>query len=281
MIGTPIYNYKVLKVFNNNVLLVEHNSKEKILYSKGIGFGKKTGDIVPIGSSIDKIYSIEDKSNSNKFNQLLTYVDSGLVGLCEEIIYMMGMELNEELDEKIHISLTDHIAFALKRLRENDEIANPFLVETEILYRREFEIAKKAISILQKRIGISIPDGEIGFITLHIHSARQHGKLSNTLKYAFLTNSIAERIEQYYNVVVDRQSISYARFVTHLRFAIERIINKNPIKNALLGTIRREYPESYKLAEEICTLIERQLQIEVVEDEVGYIALHIEKLKSD
>lgn len=281
MNNTTAQNYMVLKVFNNNVLLVEHRGKEKILYSKGIGFGKKTGDRVPVDVNIEKTYSIEDKGNSNKFNQLLSYVDNELIGLCEEMIYMMSKELNEELNEKIHISLADHIAFALKRLKENDEISNPFLLETEILYKREFEIAKKAIGMLEKKTGVSIPDGEIGFITLHIHSARQKGKLSNTVKYALVTNAVVEKIEKAFNISVDRQSINYARFVTHLRFAIERIIKNNPIKNALLGTIRKEYPDSYKLAEEMCRFIEEQFLIKVVEDEVGYIALHIEKLRSE
>jgi len=273
-------DYMILKVFNNNVLLVTQNNKEKILFGKGLGFGKHLGDILTSGTKIDKIFSLDDKANYDNFKELVTNIDDELIGLCEEIIFMISKELNEELNEKIHISLTDHIAFTLKRLKQNDEIENPFLVETETLYKREFEIAKKAVSMLEKKMNIIIPDGEIGFITLHIHSARNNGKLSNTIKYTFLANSIIELIEDSLNLQIDTRSIDYVRFITHIRFAIERLVNNNTIKNELFDIIKKQYNESYILAEKVCRLIENQLNLTVVEAEVAYIAVHIEKFRN-
>jgi transcriptional antiterminator len=151
--------YKIKKILNNNVVLATQHNDEKILFSKGIGFTNNIGDIVPNGTKIEKVFSIEDKDNSTKFNKLVSTVDNEIIGISEEIIYMVGKELNEELDEKIHIALADHIAFTLNRLTKNDEIFNPFLVETETLYKKEFEIAKKATSLLEKRTKIEIPEG--------------------------------------------------------------------------------------------------------------------------
>ncbi|MCB2290103.1 PRD domain-containing protein [Clostridium sp. CS001] len=272
-------DYTIQKVFNNNVLLVTQKKKEKILFGKGLGFGKHLGEILSSDTKIDKVFSLDDKTNYNNFKELVTTVDDELIGLCEEIIFMISKELNEELNEKIHISLTDHIAFTLKRLKQNDEIENPFLVETETLYKREFEIARKAVSMLEKKMNIVIPDGEIGFITLHIHSARNKGKLSNTIKYCFLSNSIIELIEDSLNLQVDKKSIDYARFITHIRFAIERLLNNSPIRNELLDIVKKQYAESYSLAEKVCKLIESELNLDVSPDEVAYIAVHIEKLR--
>ncbi|MCY6356524.1 glucose PTS transporter transcription antiterminator GlcT [Clostridium sp. ZS2-4] len=274
------YDYKVNKVFNNNVILVSQNDKEKIIIKKGLGFGKKTGDIISGDTSIEKVFVIREEDNFSRFNQLLTNVDEDVVGMCEEIISMISDELKEELNEKIHISLTDHIAYTLKRLEKDDEIINPFLIETETLYKNEFQIAEKAVRIIEKRTGLKVPDGEIGFITLHIHSARNKGNLSNTIKYAFLCNSIVEFIEDSLDIYIDRQSLDYARFLTHIRFAIERILSDNPIKNELLSAIKKQYKQSYKLAKKVAKIIERDLNIEVVEDEIGYICIHIEKLKN-
>jgi transcriptional antiterminator len=273
-------DFKIIKIFNNNVILVNHENKEKIILGKGIGFGKHQGDTIENSPKLNKVFSLEDDGNSNKFKELITKVDNRTIGICEEIIYMLSRELNEELDEKIHISLIDHIAFTLYRLQQKDEIQNPFLIETETLYKSEFELAKKAVAMLEKETGISIPEGETGFITLHIHSARNRGKLSNTIKYAYLSNSIVEMIEDELNIAIDRRSLDYARFVTHIRFAIERIINSSPIKNDLLGAIKKQFKSSYKLSKKVAELIENELGIRVVEDEVGYIAMHIEKLKS-
>ncbi|WP_027624132.1 glucose PTS transporter transcription antiterminator GlcT [Clostridium lundense] len=277
MKNLSISNYRVIKVFNNNVLLVKQNDVEKILFYKGIGFGKHTGDIIPSETKVDKIFVIENKDNYKNFKELISRTDSNIVGLCEEVISMISDSLGEQLNEKIHVSLTDHISYTIIRLMNNDEIENPFLVETETLYKKEFEIARKAVSMLENRLNITIPDGEIGFITLHIHSARNQGKLSNTLKYTFLCNTIIEFVEDELDIEIDRQSLDYARFLTHIRFAIERILNDTPIKNDLLPTIKKQYAASYKLAEKVSKIIEDELYLKVVEDETAYISIHMEK----
>lgn len=278
--NASISNYKIIKIFNNNVILVSNENKEKIILGRGIGFGKHPGDTIQNSPAINKVFSLEDDGNSSKFNELITKVDDRTIGICEEIIYMLSKELNEELDEKIHISLIDHIAFTLHRLQQKDEIQNPFLIETETLYKSEFELAKKSVLMLEKETGVSIPEGEIGFITLHIHSARNRGKLSNTIKYAYISSSVVELIEDELNIEVDRKSLDYARFVTHIRFAIERIMNNSPIKNELIGAIKKQFKNSYKLSQKVAKLIENELGMKVVDDEIGYIAMHIEKLRS-
>lgn len=272
-------NYHVIKVFNNNVVLVKQAGIEKVLYQKGLGFGKHADDIIADDIDIEKIFSIVDRNNCKSFNELTSSIDKSLVALCEEIIYMISKELGEELNEKIHISLIDHISFTLKRLETHDEIQNPFLAETETLYKREFQLAKKAMSMLEKHINVSIPDGETGFIALHIHSARSGGKLSNTIKYASLSCSIKDLIENELNISIDCESFDYVRFLTHIRFAIERIMNNNPIKNELLVSIKRKFKKSYEIATKAAGIIENELSINVVEDEIGYLAIHIERLR--
>lgn len=278
--NTETSNFNVIKVFNNNIVLVSQENVEKILYEKGIGFGKHLGDSISKTTSIEKIFSIEDKTNSSNFFELVNSVDRELIALCEEVIYMISKELNEDLNEKIHISLIDHITFTLKRLKKGEDIKNPFLVEIETLYPREFELGQKAAIMIENKTKIHIPDDEIGFITLHIHSARNDGKLSNTVRYAFLSNTIIEMIEDASNVEIDRKSLDYARFITHIRFAIQRILNNTPIQNDLLDSIKYQYYSSFKLAQKISRFLEGELELKVVEDETAYLAIHIQRFKS-
>lgn len=274
--------YQVEKIFNNNVILAVQDGKERILLAKGIGFGKKPGEIIPAHTSVEKIFSIQNEQNSEKFRQLLGQISDATFIMCENIIHMISCELGEELDEKIHINLVDHIAFILKRLSNGDQINNPFLTEVEILYRQEFEIAKKAVEMLAEQSGVQIPGGEIGFIAMHIHSARNSGKLSQTIKCAFLANVITEIIEKEQKISIDRKSLDYARFVTHVRFTVERLLRNTPITNDLLGTIKRKYKTSYALAKEVGKIIADELDIPAVpEGEIGYITIHIEKLCTD
>lgn len=272
-------NMTVTKVFNNSIVLVKWKGKEKILFSKGIGFGKKFGDVILEGTEVDKIFNIENEENIKNFNNIIARVDNDFFILCEEIIYNISESLGEELSENIHIGLTDHLFFATKRLKAKEEIQNPFVVEIETLYREEFEIAKDVAKKIKKDINIDMPKGEIAFIALHIHSARKNGKLSNTIKYSYLSNIIVDHVENSLEIKIDRKSLDYARFLTHIRFAIERLIKNNPIKNDLIYVIKETYEKSYKIAEEIGVLLEEELDTKVIEDEIAYLAMHIERFR--
>lgn len=270
--------YYVVKVFNNNIVLALEDSSEKIILGKGIGFGRQTGETIEHNNSIEKVFTLQEPGNRIKFSELINIVDEDILSVCEKIITIIENDLQETLHESIHISLTDHISFALKRLKENNDIENPFLIETEVLFKREYALALKAVEILEKHTGIKIPNGEAGFIALHIHSARNKGVLSKTIKYTYISNTIVKFVEDSLNITLNRESINYARFIVHLRFAIERLVNNTPIKNELLGTIKRKYKNSYRISQRIGEIIEKNLNVKVVPNEIGYIAIHLENL---
>ncbi|HBF39931.1 MAG TPA: transcription antiterminator BglG [Firmicutes bacterium] len=272
--------YVVVKVFNNNVILAKNQNAEKILIRKGLGFGKKVGDCIDSDVSFEKIFAIDNQETSSKFNQLIAQIDASLVGICEEIIAMMSNETGQPVGDEIHVRFIDHIAFAVYRLKNNDKIENPFMIEIETLYPGEVALARKAVAILEKNIGIIFPESEVGFIALHVHSLKNQGKLSNAIQYTYLCNSVMEIIEDEFGLEIDRKSIDYARFITHLRFAIERITQHIPIKNDLLSAIKKMYKTSFKLAKKVAELLEDETGLKVTETEIGYIAMHIERLKN-
>lgn len=274
------HGYEVVKVFNNNVLLAKHHGAEKILIKKGLGFGRRTGDRIDEATVFDKIFGMESHETSAKFDQLMEAVDPDLIGLCEEVLCMISTEIDDPVNAETHIRLIDHIAFTIYRLRRNDQIENPFIVEIETLYSREYAIARKAVAMLSEALKLEIPESEIGFIALHIHSLRNNGKLSNTIKCASICNSALELIESELRLSIDRKSIDYVRFISHIRFAVERITKNIPIRNDLLSSIKRTYKASYKLAQGISGLMAEELRLKVPDAETGYIALHIERLKN-
>lgn len=269
----------IIKTFNNNIVLVERENTEQILFSKGIGFNKREGQVVSKGTLIEKVFVIEDTKNISNFRKIIERNNKDFVAFCEGLIFDLSNDLKEQLSENIHIGLIDHISFAIRRLKNEEIIENPFLVEIETLYPLEFNLAQRMGIKISEFINLDIPDGEIAFIALHIHSARNNEKLSNTIKYAYISNSIIECVEDMLDIEINKKSLDYARFITHIRFAIERIMTKTPIKNDLLGVIKNKYVKSYEIAIEVAKLLEEELEIKVVEDEIAYIAMHIERFR--
>lgn len=277
--GVNIKKGIVIKALNNNMVLIKEQGVEKILLAKGIGFNKKFGDILEDNLEVDKVFSIEDKKNQENLKEVYNRVDGEFVAICEEALAEISEELGEELNETIHIGLIDHLAIAMKRLKNKEQINNPFIVEIETLYSVEFEIAKKIVNKLQDKYEIDFPEGEIGFITLHIHSARNGKMLSNSIKYSYLSNKIIIYIEEKFNSKIDKRSLDYARFLSHVRFTIERVLTDTVLKNDLTEIIKKSYPVSYEIAEGASKIIEETLDKKVCDDEVAYIAMHVERFR--
>ncbi|EHI97791.1 transcriptional antiterminator, BglG [Clostridium sp. DL-VIII] len=277
--STIIDSAVIIKSYNNNIVSVKMNEKERVLFGKGIGFGKKLGDVIEKGTEVEKIFVIEDDDNLRNFKQVIENVDEEFLILCEKMISYIEAELKENLDERIHIALVDHLNFALKRLSNNEEIENPFIVEIKALYPKEYKLGEKVSEILQNETKVSIPMGEIGFIALHIHSARNSGKVSNTIKNTYLINSIIGFIEEKLGIQIDKTSLDYARFLTHLKFAIKRIAADISIKNDFIKEIKSKYKLSYKIAKGVSNILIDRLEKDIAEDEIAYLAMHIERFR--
>lgn len=269
----------VLKVFNNNIVLVNSGNIEKILFAKGIGFGKKPDCIIPKGTSIDKIFVIENQENIDNLKNLINQIDAGFFAACEEAIYEISKMVNKELNERIHIGLIDHLFLAVKRIKDNEEIENPFLIETKTLYSKEYKLAELVGRMVGIYSNIDIPDGEIGFIALHIHSALNDGKISNTIKNTNLLNDIVEYVENSLGYSIPKDSLDYARFCTHVKFAIQRILTNSTVDNDLTNIIKSTYAESYFISEGIADIIGRSLSIEVTEEEIACLTIHVERFR--
>lgn len=269
----------VVKVFNNNIVLVNSEDIEKILFAVGIGFGKKPGSVIPKGTSINKVFIIEEKENINNLKELVKVIDSEFFAACEEAIYEVSNMVDEELNERIHISLIDHLFFAIKRLKNNEKIENPFLIETQTLYSKEYNLAKLVGKMIENHSNVEIPDGEIAFIALHIHSALNDGKISNTIKNTNLISEIVEYVEGKLDCQIYKDSLDYARFCTHVKFAIQRIMSNNTIDNDLTKIIKETYKESYIISEGIGRIIEKNIGISVTDDEISCLTIHVERFR--
>lgn len=279
-LGGEFVKIEVKKVFNNNVILVHELEKnvEAVVVGKGIGFGKKNGKQYELDESdISKVFKNMDSELGKEYNDLIKLVDPEVIGLTEEIIQYATSKLGE-LNYHIHIMLTDHIAFAIERLKDDQEIINPFLYEIKALYPREFEVSEYAKNLINKRMGIMIPDGEKGFIAMHIHSAMKNKAVKETVENARILTEVIEIIEEYMNIRIKKDDLSYVRLVHHINTAIIRMETNHEIENPLLDNIKKEMKSSFILANKIGNHIVEAKGISINEHELGYLALHIERL---
>jgi transcriptional antiterminator len=273
-------SFKIKKTLNNNVLIASHDSYgEVVLIGKGISFGKKEEDIIQ-EDSYEKMFVLTNQKEQEQYKLLLSDIDEEMLEIMQEVIQYIFERVDKPLNEHIHIALTDHIAFALKRLQQGMDLKNPFLLETKSLYPFEYDLATEVINMLNDKLNVQLPEGEIGFIALHIHSSISNKPLSEVNQYSQLISRLTEVIEESLKIKVDRESVNYLRLIRHLRYTIERVNSgesvTEPEKLAFL--LKKEYPLCYNTSWKMIKVMQQVLKKSVYEAEAVYLTMHLYRL---
>ncbi|OJG73035.1 BigG family transcription antiterminator [Enterococcus quebecensis] len=273
---------KIKKVLNQNAVLVVDAGQEKVAVGKGVGFNKKKNDLLP-QQQVERMFVMEPEG-LKKLQVLLSQIDEKYFFVTEAIIAHAETVLGEKLNEHINIGLSDHIAFAAENIQNNIIVRNKLLNEIEILYSEEFSIAQWAVDYLTQTLGIPFSYDEAGYIAIHIHSARS-GRTDNSksIREVTIVSEVIHLIEQELGINIhdEKMSLSYSRLVNHLRLFIHRFQQSQyaVLDDEILDIVRKKYAESYEISKKVQVLLMRNFHYQVPNEELGYLAIHIERLK--
>ncbi|WP_435309506.1 PRD domain-containing protein [Sebaldella termitidis] len=274
-------NFEIIKVFSNNVVLCEDKRKntEIIAVGCGIGFKAKAGTFIS-DSAIEKLYGELSEEDKKYLSDIMSNTDSEILDIVEDALKIIDKELKEKLSIYFHLTMLSHLSFAIERSKYGTIIRNPFLEELRVLYPQEYRIAEKFIAEVNKHLEYKLEIDEVGFITMHIHAALRGVKVSETSEQLTLTYELVKVIEIELGHKIDRESYDFIRLLTHLKFAVNRVKNNIKIENILLPEIKKKLKLYYKISQKVAKFAEKNYNILFNEDEVGYITIHLAKIKS-
>lgn len=269
---------KIRKILNNNAVVIMDGQQEKIAVGAGIAFNKKKNDIVN-ATKIEKLFVMKE---NKKLEQLLYRIPEEHFTISEEIITHAEGYIGTKLNEHIHIVLTDHISFAIEREKQGIQLKNKLLHEIKILYKREYEIGLWAIQHIKEKCDIEMPIDEAAFIALHIHTMKiKGGDLRETVRITTIVRDMIQTIKRFLNIIVEEDDISYQRLTTHLRFALTRVnhYELHVMDEEMFEMIKKKFPLSFQCAAEVAKELLVDYGVDLPEQELGYITLHIERLR--
>ncbi|MDY0406831.1 PRD domain-containing protein [Virgibacillus sp. 179-BFC.A HS] len=269
---------KVAKVLNNNAVIIKDGDLEKIAIGAGIGFHKRKNDPVNL-QKIEKLFVLED---NKKLEQLLMRIPEEHFILSEEIIAYAEAKLHAKLNSHVLLALSDHISFAIERESQGIHLQNKLLQEIKILYRDEFEIGLWALDHIKEKLGLEMPVDEAAFIALHIHTMKiQGGDLHETIRETTIIRDMVEVIKQTLGITIKEEDLAYERLITHLRFAVSRAkqYEVHAMDEEMLQMIRRKFKIAYECALQVNKQLSEVYGFRLPEEELGYITLHIERLR--
>ena len=221
-------------------------------------------------------------SENQKLEQLLNRIPEEHFTICEEIITYAEDFLGMKLNEHIHIVLTDHISFAIERTKDGVRITNKLLQEIKIMYQQEFEIGVWALQHIKERCHVEMPVDEAAFIALHLHTMKpQGGDLHQTVRHTIIIRDMIQSISNQLKMTINEEALSYQRLITHLRFMLARLnqYELHIIDEEMSEMIQKKFPFSYRCAHEVAKDLECIHAIKLPTQELGYIALYIERLR--
>ncbi|MBU5680342.1 BglG family transcription antiterminator LicT [Blautia sp. MSJ-9] len=269
------------KVINNNIISAyEKSGAEVIVMGRGIGFKKKQGEVVP-ADQISKIFRIKSRTLAEQFKELLANMPLERVRISDEIISHAKDHLKLKLNQSIYVTLTDHINFAIERVSQGIEPQNALLWEIKRFYPQEFQLGIYALELIQDRLGILLPEDEAGFIALHFVNAEYGTDIRDAVKFPDQMQAIVDIVERDLGILLDESSLHYERFMTHIKFLIQRIYRKELLSSEdreLSLLMQRKYPREYQCSVKVAEYIMQATGSRLSEEEIMYLSVHIRRV---
>lgn len=274
-------NIIIEKVINNNIISAyEKSGAEVIVMGRGIGFKKKQGEVVP-ADQISKIFRIKSRTLAEQFKELLANMPLERVRISDEIISHAKDHLKLKLNQSIYVTLTDHINFAIERVSQGIEPQNALLWEIKRFYPQEFQLGIYALELIQDRLDILLPEDEAGFIALHFVNAEYGTDIRDAVKFPNQMQAIVDIVERDLGILLDESSLHYERFMTHIKFLIQRIYRKELLSSEdreLSLLMQRKYPREYQCSVKVAEYIMQATGSRLSEEEIMYLSVHIRRV---
>ncbi|GAA6265783.1 transcriptional antiterminator LicT [Ruminococcus sp. f11] len=276
-------NIIIEKVINNNIISAyEKSGAEVIVMGRGIGFKKKQGEVVP-ADQISKIFRIKSRTLTEQFKELLANMPLERVRISDEIISHAKDHLKLKLNQSIYVTLTDHINFAIERVSQGIEPQNALLWEIKRFYPQEFQLGIYALELIHDRLGILLPEYEAGFIALHFVNAEYGTDIRDAVKFPDQMQAIVDIVERELGILLDESSLHYERFMTHIKFLIQRIYRKELLSSEdreLSLMMQRKYPREYQCSVKVAEYIMQATGCRLSEEEIMYLSVHIRRVST-
>lgn len=273
--------YKIKKILNHNSLIGmgEDDANEYLIMGKGIAFGKKINESIEAGEK-STVYSLQELTERGDAKEIISSVSPVCLEMSNEILTRAEKEFGK-IDRSILFPMADHIEFAVKRIKNHEQISNPLTDDIRVLFHKEFEIAQCIRPMLSEKLQTEIDEHEIGYIALHIHSAIEDENISQSMQIAKSVRECISLTEKYTKHKIDIMSLSYNCLINHIRYMIARSLKGEHLKVSMNDYMAVQFPESFSTASQICSEFEQNLNLELNDAEIGYLAMHIERMMTD
>ncbi|MFE4709101.1 BglG family transcription antiterminator [Peribacillus simplex] len=208
----------------------------------------------------------------------------------EEILAIRSQILKKIQEYKINLSdiglnnLIIHIAIACKRIYSENYVSLYPEDLKDIIEQMEYEVAIEIVKGIEETFQIVFPEAETAYVAIHLLGLKLNSEISTSAKEVQnfidkeiydLTTSILESIENELRLGIKDDKELFIGMSLHLKPAINRYRYGMNLRNPILQEIKSNYPLAFEASIVAGRVIKQKSGIDMHENEIGYIALHI------
>ena len=277
----------IKQVLNNNVVIALDNlNNEIIVVARGIGFKNKNNSIIDENAYYDLKRYVLDNAGFDEIRNAYERIPQDILELSSTLL-----EKEKKQKEIIHfisinavMLLADHIYETVQRLKKGFYLRNALTNEIKMFYKNEFDISMAVKTTLLEKYEVALNDDEIAFIAIHLINLNSNN-MNETITSIQIVDDLVNIVRRVMNIELKVNSYTYTRFITHLKYFALRIINNQKINSKKKKKLAQFVKENYKLPYSCAMAMKRYIiskyNYEIVNDEVIYLALHLENLEKE
>lgn len=275
-----MYRLIIIKKINNNVAIgLDNNHREIVVIGKGIGFGELPYELSDL-SKIDRTYYDIDKSLVN----LTLEIPDELFGIVSDTVEKFKAEFGKELNPNIVFTLSDHINFGIERAQTNLTWNYSIQSDIEVSHPTEIELAKELLFQVNNRLNVSLPNSEIYGIALHlINAQKDFAENVDNEESDVLIRGIIDIVETFFKIELDKKSMNYVRFVTHLNYLFKQKKSNNHVSSEnikLYKVMKKDFPNIFECVLKIQEYLNQFSEQDLNDEDRLYLMLHLNRVLS-
>lgn len=273
----------IRQILNNNLVLTKNSSGEEIIVKgKGVGFQKSKGDSVD-ESKVEKVFTFEKSKQGKRFQNFISTIPIEFINLTDEIVDYAVSQYQMKLRDSLYIALSDHLEGVCNRYNNGIQMPNALLFDIQRMYPKEYDIGKFALRLLKREKQMDLKNDEAGYIAMHFLNAQTDENIEDIYMITKIVGEVLDIVQTHFRILFNHDDYNYQRFQTHLKCFAQRLLMGNLYHtqdDGLYEIIRERYPEVYECVLKIVKHIEDNYHYNMNKEEMLYLMIYIERVKS-
>ncbi|AZS15871.1 BglG family transcription antiterminator [Paenibacillus lutimineralis] len=277
----------------NRVRSEMHAAKLEVTYDRKRGYGihgAERDKRKSLGYHFGQMFDNADWEQSFSLNQesgspdlvpiLFPPMKAGYLKRVYLLISDSETTLGADLTDEMLLHLTARFLLYIRRI-QTQQLISIDEDERSVLRRTpEYEAAVHMAEALGQMFGVSIPDEEVCYFTMHLLGARVNrmdqltGSEEVLKQLRNVTRQMTDDFQRYACVFLPNREVMEENLLVHLKPAYYRILYGLGLENPLVQNILSKYREVFELTRRSAAPFEQLVGRKLDDNEIGYLAMH-------